>query len=249
MNYDLIRRKISLPKASQLFLFPHPVYPYNDVVLGVKVNGPNGDYRVMRAVDTNSFISYRIRGEAEKIIGVYQNYFISKKNSIIVEISQVTSRNALDTISDDIRSEILKIMKEVEFDTKLNMLYYNRTRKIIDLYFENLVAMAEEFSPVRLKLVPMLYLPLDSKIFKHKLIFEDHELLRCNINRKATYGSLEHKHHYQYLQNQIKWRAMAIDQEFYPIYFDLFWGMRNSCNDRFHSWGNNLFQTNLGIPE
>lgn len=46
----------------------------------------------------------------------------------------------------------------------------------MDLYLEHLVAMAVELGDVRARLVPLLFLPLDSQILAHPGLFTEQEL-------------------------------------------------------------------------
>lgn len=90
-------------------------------------------------------------------------------------------------------------------------------------------------------------MPLDSQIFKSNDIFTLEELRSCQLSRNSKYGPLTSKSKYDILQNTLKTKSKLLSQidNFYPIYFDLCWGSKNS---RYKSWGNNLFETNFGAP-
>lgn len=239
-----------LRKSKQVFLSPAPCYAYRDIILGVQVAGPNGKKRHMRAVDSNSFVHYRFQGESSKILSLYQDYFIDNRLAILKKFRSTTTRTALDTLSDKIRKAIIKRYRTMDFRTNTDISSYNRTRKIIDLYFEHIIAMAEELGDFRKKLVPLLFLPLDSKMFSNPQIFTDQELRNAGVSRKASYGSLKTRRHYMYLQDVLikKAETVGTSEAFYPIFFDLMWGAGKStgCTVRYASWGNNLFETNWG---
>lgn len=237
-----------LKRGSQIFLSPSPEYGYDEIILGTSVIGPGGKSHQMKAVASNSFITYRFYGEAEKVLSIYQQYFLENKQEILLRLSAVHSRDALDSLSEEIRLRNLKTCSSVSFKTNVDFAPFNRTRKIIDLYLEHLVAMSKELGGVRASLVPLLFLPLDSKMFSDPKIFEEAELATAGVNRRSTYGALTEKRGYDFLQQRLLHKANVLSANFYPIYFDLFWGAGRPKDRvaRHQSWGNNLFETNLG---
>jgi hypothetical protein len=119
---------------------------------------------------------------------------------------------------------------------------YNKVRKPVDLYVEHLVAMAVDLDDVRAKLVPLLFLPLDSQILRHCAHFSDQELADHCLSRASTYKDITTERSYAALQTMLVQKAMAVaesrDRPFHVIYFDLVW------NDRYLNRGRNLFETN-----
>ncbi|MEI6336153.1 MAG: hypothetical protein WCS87_16460 [Methylococcaceae bacterium] len=238
-----------LQKGKEIFLNPSPTYSYEDIIGGVTVLGSCQRRKEMRAVESNSFISYRFKGEANKIIDLYIKCFIENKDEIIEKLLKANDRAEIANLADHLRIKIINAYKKENFKTTADINSYNRVRKIIDLYFEHIAAMSIETTNHRESLIPLLSLPLDSKILGCDEIFTDNELKQMSLKRKNTYGSIQKKEIYIKLQNLLINKAQLISPEFYVIYFDLIWGVGGSQNliPRYKSRGRNLFETNFGI--
>ncbi len=237
-----------ITRGEQIFLSPCPLYRYCDIVTGVQVAGKT---EPMRAVDCNSFVKYKYQSEGKKILAIYQDYFLENESVVVSELSGCQSAKEINQLADQIRNKIIQAYRKADFRTTVEIEAYNRTRKIIDLYFEHLVAMSTELSQVRNDLVPHLFLPLDSQMFGagHALqtapafkIFDKEELRAAGVTPKSKYGDLKTCTGYLNLQAKLLDKARAISTEvgqtFHRIYFDLLW------NDRISRNGGNLFETN-----
>jgi len=122
---------------------------------------------------------------------LYQDYFLENQDTIIAALVGATSRDDIDSLADRIRTDIVKAYGEAQFHTPVDISPYNRVRKIVDLYLEHAVALARELATARRRLIPFMFLPLDSKIFGNQAIFTDQELAHCKLNRRSFYGSLK----------------------------------------------------------
>ena len=159
-------------------------------------------------------------------------------------MNYIYKREGLNIFSNSLRDMFLIEYDKHIFNTKTDILSYNRVRKIIDLYLQHLVSMARELDNVRKRIIPFLFLPLDSKIFISKDIFTEDELKRAGINRNSSYGSLKSRDKYDLLQNLLIDKSIKLsekDNNFSPVYFDLIWQSKNKI-PRYRSWGNNLFR-------
>jgi len=154
-------------------------------------------------------------------------------------LKNINSEKELDDFEDVICSDIRKIFIE----TQGRIDSYNKIRKPVDLYIENIVCMSQELSEVRNKLVEFLFLPLDSQILGSYCIFSDSQLRALGVRRSGGFGNIVSRNTYFELQKIIKSRAKEISNElsikFDRIYFDLLW------NERFLKKGNNLFETSF----
>jgi hypothetical protein len=120
---------------------------------------------------------------------------------------------------------------------------YNKVRKVVDLYLEQLVALASELNQFRTTLVPLLRVPLDTWIFSQQCLFDDQDLRNAGVRRNSGFGALTTEDNYRALQQRLSFRADACSQhhgdvDFHPIYFDLLWG------NRYTRGGGNLFELN-----
>jgi len=88
--------------------------------------------------------------------------------------------------------------------------------------------MATELDDAHRRLMPFLFLPLDSQIFQSAEVFCESFLDRYGLTRKATYSSVTTEAMYLALQECALERAKAIagglQAEFHRIYIDLLWG-------------------------
>jgi hypothetical protein len=248
---SMIKENLNLfiNKGNQIFFNPRPLYSFSEIIWGAKILRKNGKFGTIRAVDKNSFIHYRFKLESGKILNFYQEIFESYKHIIINNLSVINSRDELEKFEDEMREIVINKYNQIAFSTQTDIYSYNRVKKIINLYMQNLVTMARELSNIRNRIVPLLSLPLDSQIFKSPDIFSDRELSYCGLSRNSSYGSLTLKKNYNYLQNLLIEKASSLSEKekFYPVYFDLIWKNKDK-NHRYCSWGNNLFETSFGDP-
>lgn len=229
--YDMINEK-----ANEIFYKPVQTYKYENLILGCPVVNNDGKLIKMYAVAPNTWRAFhKINKSKTGASHIYKNYFIKNKEDIINRLKNVKSSHELDEFEEIILSEI-----RIELTNILPKMLrsYNRLRKPIDLYIEHIVSMAMELENYRERLIPLLFLPIDSEILSSEHIFEIYELNRCGLNRKSSYGDINNKQIYDYLQELLIEKVSTINKDFNRIFFDLFW------NDRYLKNGGNLFQTN-----
>lgn len=226
-------------KASEVFLDPSPLYGWSDIVTGVEVGG-----RTWRAVETNTFRGFhRLDKSRPGAKPVFEGYFIRHRDSLLADLRAVRTERDLDTVSD---RAVAGVAAELEGIVKPSQLgSYNKVRKPVDLYVEHLVAMAEEFDRGdRERLVPLLFLPLDSQMMGDEECLSDSELRRHGLSRRSTSGDVAEKGAYDALQAALATRARRVSDglgvPFHRVYFDLAW------NDRRGKQGGNLFALNPG---
>jgi hypothetical protein len=218
-----------LAKAAQVFLHPSRLLPWDDIVpRAVAQNTFRGFHRVDKALS----------GAKEAFVG----FFIKQRVYLLDAISTVSTRDDLDQLCNEICHDIRDRLANCS-PTQLQS--YNKVRKPADLYIEHLIAMAKEVNNLRVTLVPLLFLPLDSQILSHPGIFTESELHFHGLSRGSTYKDISGQCTYEALQVLLANKASAISEArrrpFYVIYFDLIW------NDRFRNDGANLFETNVGL--
>lgn len=229
--YDKINEK-----AGAIFYKPIQTYKYESLVMGCPVISNEGKWTRMYAVAPNTWRAFHTIDKTKTGASeIYKNYFIKNKDVIINELKNMKSSSELDELEEmilgEIRIELTNILPKM-------LRSYNRLRKPIDLYIEHIVSMAVELENYRERLIPLLFLPIDSEILSSEHIFEVCELNRCGLNRKSSYGNINDKQTYDYLQELLIEKASMINRDFNRIFFDLFW------NDRYLKNGGNLFQTN-----
>ena len=194
----------------------------------------------MFAVAQNTFRGFhRVNKACPGAKEGFINYFLSRRVALIRELSSVNTRDDLKKLSNNLCEDIRTNLSNCS-PTQLQA--YNKVRKPVDLYIEHLVAMAIELDEVRARLVPLLFLPIDSQILAYQGLFTDHELANNNLSRGSTYKDVTSERAYLALQAFLTQKAVAVAEArhrpFYCIYFDLIW------NGRHKNWGGNLFETN-----
>lgn len=221
--------------AERLFLRPSPKYAYTDIIRGVRVCGKTS---LQKAVGRNTFRGfYRKSGCDRGASSIFDPYFEEKKAEILESLKKIQSREQLDIYSEKIRQEIKDRLTNVE---EKQLLSYNKTRKPVDLYLEHIVSMAEEISDVdRLRLVPFLFLPLDSWIFSSLQLFTVSDLRLFGLSRRSTYKDVETRQAYEQLHRLTLEKARRVSTSFHPIYFDLLWSERFNRKQ-----AGNLFESN-----
>lgn len=241
MNADVFTYEYA-QRSEQLFLRPCIQYRWDKIVNGVYVRREDGSTKQMWAVDPSTFRSFYLIDE--KLPGAkatFQQYFTDQRPRLINELRTVSDRYRLHQLSNDIRTEILRWLTNIEWESS-QLDSYNKVRKPVDLYLEHLVAMSLELEEQRPKLVPLLYLPLDSWMFKCPYLFTKQELKEHDLSRSSTFAAVKDEDKYRALQRIVDRRAGEVSEQvgpkFYPIYFDILWG------NRYRNLGSNLFETN-----
>lgn len=194
----------------------------------------------MFAVAQNTFRGfYRINQKCPGAKTEFIKYFLDQRAALIDELSSVMTRSQLDRLSNTLCQAVKANLTNC-VPSQLHA--YNKLRKPIDLYLEHLVAMAVELESARSRLVPLLFLPIDSQILSHPGIFSDRELSSYGLSRSSTYRDVAKETSYAGLQALLSRKAASVanarNRPFHVIYFDLIW------NGRHNNWGGNLFETN-----
>ncbi|MEY4487774.1 MAG: hypothetical protein RIQ79_282, partial [Verrucomicrobiota bacterium] len=160
-----------------------------------------------------------------------------QKDIILSGLKSITTREEFDLFAERIKDEIKANLTNVE---ERQLESYNKVRKPVDLYLEHIIAMSIEISDAeRARLIPLLFLPLDSWIFGSPDIFTDGELSFYGLSRRSTYKDVKDRSTYSALHRMTLKKARAISISFFPIYFDLIWGDRFLRDD-----ARNLFESN-----
>ncbi len=236
--HDLISPQF-VERADQIFMEPNPTYPWDEIVSGVTVRCAGTISRKLMAVDSNTIRGFhRIDQNMPGALSVFVEFFLRHKSEIIDTLSMIRSHEEFNELVNRICAELKNQMSNVRRD---QLHSYNKIRKPVDLYFENLVGMATELSFCRKSLVPLLSLPLDSQILSHPQILSEMERAYYRIRSNATYRDVTSKEQYSGLQGVIRKKAdslsMVHQRPYHPVYFDLLW------NDRYLEDGGNLYET------
>lgn len=231
-----------LTRRGQEVFIRHSVdYSWEDIVQGCDVSGKD---EKQRAVDTNTWRSLWRKDKKDKTcLGpskVFVSYFLRNKKSLLERLTAVKGLDdynaSLNNIHHDLLIELRQYIKPSILES------YNAARKPIDLYIEHLVAMAKELNGYRESLIPLLALPLDSKMMARPECFEDGELRRNGIRRGNGFLHVRTEDMYLDLQQALRGRCTRLSDteghDIYPIYFDLLW------NQRLTRPGRNLFEIN-----
>ena len=218
-------------KAEQLFLRPSPQLSWEEIL--------------PRAVASNTFRGFhRIDKKGESPSVVFRDYFTRNQDRLLDELGQIEDRDGLGSLSDSISSDLRNNLSNCK---PKQLQSYNKLRKPVDLYIEHFVGMALELASVREKLVPLLFLPLDSEMFKAPSLFTDEELKEFKLHRKSTYQAVRTRNSYQGLQEilleKVRILSLALRKPFCVIYFDLIW------NRRYEKTGGNLFEVNPKLTQ
>jgi len=166
---------------------------------------------------------------------VFEYTFNKNKTSIIETINQIKTENELDEYENKICEELLEGLKINIISKQLNS--FNKIRKPVDIVFEHLVSMGEDFHEARKNLTRHLFLPLDSQMFQSEFVFSNLEVLHMQIKRTYTFKDIQQKEHYRTIQKFLKEKSEKLGLRC-RIFFDLIW------NERYNTKGLNLFETN-----
>lgn len=227
--------------ATRVFLHPQPTYEWAAIVKGTKVDG-----RRLVAVDKNTWRAFHREdksGHGAK--DVFIPYFSDNpgRDQIIQQLAEVQSINELDDLSNRMCIQLRHELATGNIkSSQLTPNKYNKIRKPVDIYLEQLVSLATELTPYRERLIPMLRVPLDTWIFGHPSLFTVASLRAAGLRRNSGFGELELEADYLQLQSQLRGLAAQCSVHhnipFHPIYFDLLWG------NRYTRTGGNLFELN-----
>lgn len=227
--------------GDQIFQNPLRTYDYESIISGCPVQGKNGSITTMYAAASNTWRGFhKLDKEAAGAGIVFIRYFIENSDYIIRELSNITDNKQLDKLEDSICMAIKTNLKNIRQDMLVS---YNKIRKPVDLYIEHIVSMATELDSYRKRLIPLLYLALDSQMFQSTVLFTDEELNRFKLSRMSSFKDIYRKNTYSQVQDLLQRKADSVSNvlgsEFHRIYFDLLW------NERYKKDSTNLFYSNL----
>jgi hypothetical protein len=166
----------------------------------------------------------------------FTSVLASKKAEIIRSLGQIRTENKLTELENEVAKGIRSALRSNILESQLTS--YNKIRKPLDIFFEHLVSMKEDFDSIRKTITPFLFLPLDSWMFQSPEVFPDEELKALRIKRSFTFKDIEKSAHYFEIQEFLKMRAKREGLRS-RIYFDLLWGNRYKKKS-----AKNLFSTN-----
>lgn len=238
-------------RGNDIYMNPQHLYKYNDIINGVVIDK---DKSPMKAVEDNTFQGFSYKdADMYKAMEIYDDYFINNKNNILNALKDISTIDSLNELEMNIYKDICGILRYYP------SLYrraesFNRVRKPIILYVEHIVAMAEEISNLdRQRLVPFLFLAIDSYIIDSPFIFTESEINQWGLKKStvdykgkkikgSSFGLIKKKSIFDSMERVALLRAKdyscKIDKPFYRIYFDILWG------NRINSDGRSLFLSN-----
>lgn len=193
------------------------------------------EYLSQHSLSSNTFRGFHRIDKTKSGAGkVFRDVLTQQFRLITQSIKNAKNDADIDMLS----IELVKILKfELAKNIKHHQLQsFNKIRKPVDIVVEHMVSMFVGFNEVRSKIIPSLFLPLDSQMFQSTFVFSDLELMELKLNRSFTFQDIWDKSHYIEIQKSLKEKAekLGIDR----IFFDLAW------NERYESNGGNLFDTN-----
>ena len=221
-------------QAARLFLSPSPQYCWDQIIDGVPVSFEGGRVETRNAVGTTFRGFRRVDQDRPGAKHMYDSYFRENKKSVLEDLAGVTGRDKLHDLADHWRREIVAKLDNV----KPELLWsYGRTRKPIDLYVMNLTALAEELADARPRLVPLLFLPLDSQMFQKAI--PESELRKHGLSSGSSFGDVKSEKTYLALQSGVSAHAEELGRSLgvtvHPIYLEMLW------RDRVRGEGSNIF--------
>jgi hypothetical protein len=118
----------------------------------------------------------------------------SKKDDIIRSLSKIRNEDELTELENEMGESVRMVLHKTIRKDQLDS--YNKIRKPLDIFFEHLVSMEEDFGSIRRKITPFLFLPLDSWMFKSPEVFPDEELEALQIKRNFSFQDIVKPGHY-----------------------------------------------------
>lgn len=239
MNNNMIYERAQ-QRGKQLFINPETLYTYEEIINGIQIGK-----KVMQAVDESTFMAFgfRFNENAKNVMKLYKEYFINNKEYIVEKLKCVCCLEDMDNLEkelyDDIYSRLMNSKAE-------NTDSYNRIRKPINLYLEHIISMCDMFgNSERERIIPYMFVSMDSQIFKCEYIFTKAKRKEFGLKKGMGFGAIKKEEVFykiqEFLLEEAERITKEIGQEFYRIYFDVFW------RNRLESKGENLFLSNLKV--
>jgi hypothetical protein len=228
-----------IEKGESIFIKSQKLYSYDSIINGCIVSSASGKVEKMYAVAQNTWRGFhKLDKEGIGSKDIFVPYFNKNRETIISQLKCIKTVEELEEFQDKITKQLKDMLMKCIKNNMLNS--YNKVRKPVDLYIEHIVSMAEEFTvDERERLVPLLFLPLDSQIFASEYIFSDKELYSFGLKRGSTFQDVKSSKIYKAMQKSLLEKSAKIQGNFHRIYFDFFW------NERYKKSGDNLFETNI----
>jgi len=211
-------------KGKMVFYNPKPLHSYE--YLAEKSLGSN-TYRGFHRIDTTK--------QGSK--AVFVSFFLQNKEMIIKRLNKVKNEDELHEFGNEVCKTLISKLSNIKSE---QLESFNKTRKPVDIMFEHMISMGNDFSEIRNTITEFLFLPLDSQMFQSEFVFNDSEIEHLKIDRKYTFTNIKTEAHYLIIQKFLKLKAKKLGLKA-RILFDLEW------NKRYESDGSNLFLTNPKI--
>jgi hypothetical protein len=212
-------------------LFRRPLKQYTLDRISIKER--NSDIELLSVISSNSFRAFHKinkKGKGPKCL--ITEYFHRRHLVIKSELLKVNNREDLDKISNKFSLEIKNALKNIQ---PSSLKSYNKTRKLVDLYFEHLVLLTDFLSESKRNLLlPLLFVPLDSQI----LVRMRSEFKVGMIPSKPSMGSVVSKELYDKIQICLS-SFCDLNGISAPITLDLLW------RDRYLKKGNNFLELTI----
>jgi hypothetical protein len=208
---------------------------------------PNGKIENSKdLIEANDVLQYAIAGNTfrgfhrvdQSLDGasvIFRNVLDKKyTQKIVTKLQKITKEEDLNVLE----NEIVEVLKEKLKDNIKNdkLETYNRIRKPVDLFIENLVCLCKDFKHTdRERIIPWLFLPLDNYMFNSPIVFPKLDYNEFKIKRNFTMGNIKDEDTYNTIQNYLKTRAKELKLN-HRIYFDLLW------HDKYNGKGDNLWE-------
>jgi len=215
------------------------LYGYEEIVTGAPVRTNGGRTHKRAAVGRNTIRGFHRLNKAKAgALMTFQSVFLDQKKRICDAMHKVRSEEDLHVVANRISAHVRRKLTNIRPD---QLLSFNKVRKPVDLYIENLVTMSKELKGIRRRLVPWLFLPLDSQMMNSPYVFSEPDLTSVGLYRGATYKDVLSETMYLRLQDIARVNARRIAKtsgRFFRIYYDLLW------NERWKRSGSNLLELN-----
>ena len=170
---------------------------------------------VNQAVGTNTFRAFARRDKSIPGASAVFHAYMTDAALITSLLQDVHTEEQLDDLEDSMVDDLLTLLSHNIKPDRLTS--YNRVRKVVDLYLVHLVAATQELAGDRQRLVPLLFLPLDS------------QTLSRVWGEKSSMGSITTRAAYLRKQADAKQLAQRVARDlaipFHRIYFDQFWSL------------------------
>lgn len=129
-------------KAERLFLRPPRLYSWDDIIAGASVLNRQGKLRIIPAVGTNTFRAFhRLNKQREGPKATFINFFLSQKSVLLQQFAKIKTAADLHALSNNLKVDLVTRLGNIRPD---QLESYNKVRKLVDLFLEHLVSMAQD---------------------------------------------------------------------------------------------------------